>query len=386
MSATLKALTGAAVFDGEQTHHDQAVLVRDAYVVGLVPTSDIPDDAQIQDLGGGILAPGFVDLQVNGGGGLMFNNNQSVEVLRTIAKAHAKIGATSILPTLITDTAERTKAAIDATIAAVEAGVSGIEGLHLEGPHLSVARKGAHDAALIRPIEQADLDFLISAASRLPVLKLTIAPESVTTEQIRRLSQAGILISLGHSDASFAQCESAADAGARCVTHLFNAMRQLGSREPGLVGAALRLGELSAGLIADLVHVHPHTIATAMAAKAGPGRIFLVSDAMATAGSEIAQFTLNGRCISRDGSRLTLDDGTLAGAHLELSDAIRNMVQTVGLPLEHALAMATSIPAKLIGKGREIGHVEKGARANFTHLGDDLALRGVWAAGIHQTI
>ncbi len=373
------ALTGAEIFDGERMHRGKTLLLDGERVAAIA--DKVPDGTENRRLDGGILSPGFVDLQVNGGGGVMFNDAPTVETLRIMADAHARLGATSILPTLITDRPEITRAAIAAVYDAQAQGVAGIAGLHLEGPHLSLARKGAHDPALIRPMRENDLDLLLAAARQLPVLKVTIAPESVTPAQMRALADAGILLSLGHSDAGFAACAEAADHGARCVTHLFNAMSQLGSREPGLVGAALECGALSAGLIADLVHVHPRTIAAALRAKRGPGRVFLVSDAMATAGSDITAFTLNGREIRRAGGRLTLADGTLAGADLDLTRALRNIMTAADLDLPGALAMATTIPATLIGCDNRIGRLTPGARADILHLSDDLHLRAVWRGG-----
>ena len=198
-------------------------------------------------------------------------------------------------------------------------------------------------------METVDLDELIAAKQSLPVLKVTIAPENVSLEQVARLSEAGIIVSLGHTDADFDTCMAYADAGARCVTHLFNAMSQLGSRQPGLVGAALATGALSAGLIADGIHVHPETMRAAWRAKEGPGRFYLVSDAMAVAGTDMHAFLLGGRRILRHDGRLTLEDGTLAGADLDLTRAIRILVTDVGLPLEHVLRAATTTPAELIG-------------------------------------
>ena len=288
---------------------------------------------------------------MNGGGGILFNADPSPATLSRIAEAHRSLGVTALLPTLITDTAEVTRAAIAATQEAVGMGVPGIAGLHLEGPHLSVARKGAHDGALIRPMEAEDLQALLDAAGALPVLKVTIAPETVSEDQVRRLADAGVLVSLGHTDADFATCQRYIAAGARCVTHLFNAMSQMGNREPGLVGAALASGHASAGLIADAVHVHPEVMRAAWQAKAGPGRIFLVSDSMAVAGSEATEFELGGRLIRRRNGVLTLADGTLAGADLDLATAVRVMVEKVGVDLAQALAAATRIPAGLIGRG-----------------------------------
>ena len=338
------------VFDGVQLRSGYAARFEAGEMTELAREDDCPDVGRVVDLGGDILSPGYTDLQVNGGGGVMFNDDPSVATLRRIADAHRSLGVSSLLPTLITDTREITEAAIDAAIAAVRKSVPGIAGLHLEGPHLSVARKGAHDAGLIRPMEDADLDALLGAAADLPVLKVTVAPESVTPDQVSTLAGAGVLVSLGHTDADFDRCRSYFAAGVRCVTHLFNAMSQLGSREPGLVGAALVSGEVSAGLISDAVHVHPATIRAAWAAKTGPGRMFLVSDAMAVAGTDLTEFALGGRPIERRDGVLTLADGTLAGADLDLTTAVRVLVERVGINLEEALAAATVVPAALIGR------------------------------------
>ncbi|WP_170400511.1 N-acetylglucosamine-6-phosphate deacetylase [Ruegeria arenilitoris] len=339
-----------ALFDGGQLHSGQAIVFRDGALAAHVPEGQANNEGQVIDLNGDILCPGYVDLQVNGGDGVMFNDDPSVETIRRIAGAHRRLGVASLLPTLITDTPEKTQVAIGAAIQAVRAGVPGVAGLHLEGPHLSVARKGAHDGTLIRPMEDADLADLIAAARELPCLKVTLAPESVSELQVKSLFDAGILVSLGHTNADFATCQRYAAAGARCVTHLFNAMSQLGSREPGLVGAALANGGLSAGLIADGIHVHPEVMRTAWAAKTAPGQVFLVSDAMAVAGTDQTSFELEGRRIGRTDGRLTLDDGTLAGADLDLTTAIHNLVTQVGVPLHEALAAATTYPASLIGQ------------------------------------
>lgn len=353
---TRVALTGAEIFDGRDLHAGAAMLLEDGLFRGIVAEAAIPAGYREDRVPGGTILPGFVDLQVNGGGGVMFNDDTSVEGLRTIAAAHAATGTGALLPTLITDTPDRTVAAIGAVETAIAAGVPGIVGLHLEGPHLSVARKGAHDPQLIRPMEAADEALLCDAVRRLPNLMVTVAPESVGDDQIARLSAAGVIVSLGHSDCSFARAQSAFAAGARCVTHLFNAMSQMGNREPGLVGAALANGAVSAGLIADGIHVHPASIRAALGAKTGPGGIFLVTDAMATAGSEITEFTLNGRQVLRHDGRLTLSDGTLAGADVDFPTALRVLVERVGIPRRDAYAMATSGPASILrralGEGR----------------------------------
>jgi len=380
MTETPQAYVAGAVFDGTTMHPGAALLVGGGRVAGIAAVSEIPADHDVITLGKGILAPGFVDLQVNGGGGVMLNDAPTADTLASIAAAHARLGTTALLPTLITDTPGQTRAAIEAAVSAIAAGVPGIAGLHLEGPHLSVARKGAHDAALIRAMRQDDLDLLLAAAGRLPSLLVTVAPETVTPDQIAALSGAGIVVSLGHSDADYDTCVDAAKAGATCVTHLFNAMSQMGNRQPGLVGAALDLGGLNAGLIADGIHVHAASMGAALRAKQGPGQVFLVTDAMATAGSDITGFSLNGRRIERRDGRLTLADGTLAGADLDMAGAIRVLVREVGVPLQTALRMATSAPADVMARG-DLGRLEAGHHANFVLLGESCQLRGCWRGG-----
>ncbi len=382
MTGPRHAFAGAEIFDGTVRHSGHALVVEGGQVAGIVPEATLDPALTVTRLAGGWICPGFVDLQVNGGGGVMLNEDPSVATLARMARAHARLGATSILPTLITDRPETVAAAIDAAAAAIADGVPGILGLHLEGPHLSAPRKGAHDAALIRPMTPRDLDTLLDAARRLPALMLTVAPETVTPEQIERLAGAGIIVSLGHSDAGFETCRAAAGAGATCVTHLFNAMRQLGNREPGVVGAALSFGGLSAGLIADGHHVHPETMRVALRAKQGPGRIFLVSDAMAVAGTDADGFDLGGRRVLRREGRLTLEDGTLAGADLDLLTALRNLLHWRLAAAEDAIAMATRVPARLIGAARGIGALRPGGPADFLHVDlDSRTPARVWKAG-----
>lgn len=355
MIGTVTAYVGADIHDGTDLHEDAALIAYPDGGAEIISLEILPDAMTRHALPEGIITPGFVDLQVNGGGGVMFNDDQSVSALRTIAEAHTAIGTAALLPTLITDTPERTRAATAAVEQAIAARVPGIIGIHLEGPHLSVARKGAHDPDLIRPMTDEDMTVFLSAADRLPNVKLTVAPENTTCEQISELTDAGVIVSLGHSDASYDTCMRAFDAGACCVTHLFNAMSQLGNRDPGLVGAALSHGEVHAGLIADGIHVHPASMRAALAAKTGPGRIFLVTDAMATAGSNITEFTLNQRKVLRRNRRLTLENGTLAGADLDLTRAISVLVNEVGQPLESAISRATSTPCELLRENDGIG-------------------------------
>jgi N-acetylglucosamine-6-phosphate deacetylase len=375
------AIRGARIFDGEAWHDGRALLVRDGSVDAIVAADAIPAGMRVVETGGGLLAPGFIDVQVNGGGGVMFNDHPDAETIRTICRAHAPFGTTALLPTLITDTPQITAAAIAAGAEAALLKIPGFLGLHLEGPHLSLARKGAHDPALIRPMTGVDQTALIAARSRMPVLLTTVAPESVTDEQIATLAAAGVIVSLGHSDCGRAVATAAAQAGASMVTHLFNAMSQIGNREPGLVGAALDSGALSCGLIADGIHVDPANIGIALRAKKGPGRIFLVTDAMATIGADMTSFTLNGRTIRRENGRLTLEDGTLAGADLDMISAVRFMHRTMGLELGEALRMASLYPAESIGQGGRRGRLAPGGGADIVHLSDTLDVRSVWIGG-----
>jgi N-acetylglucosamine-6-phosphate deacetylase len=362
-------ITGAAIFDGTRLHPDASLRIEDGRVTDPGPGEEVR-------LEGGILAPGFLDLQVNGGGGRMVDGTATADTLAEICAIHARLGATGLLPTLITDTPGATASVIAAGIEAARRQVPGFLGLHLEGPHLDPRRKGAHDPDLIRRMDEDDLSRLLEAARGLPSLMVTLAPESVSQDQIARLAAAGVTVSLGHSDCSGKTAAEAIAAGATCVTHLFNAMSQLGNRDPGLVGAALT-EPVHAGLIADAIHVAPETIRIAMAAS---DRLFLVSDAMAAAGSDLTEFTLNGRRILRREGSLRLADGTLAGADLSLARAI-GVMKDLGTPVETALAMATSRPAACLRREGDLGHLLPGRAADMVHIGRDLALMAVWRAG-----
>jgi N-acetylglucosamine-6-phosphate deacetylase len=380
------AITGARLFDGEKWHDEAALVVSGDAIEGILPLENVETGTALIEVDDGMLVPGFVDLQVNGGGGVMLNDRPDVGTIRTICAAHAPFGTTSLLATLITDTPEITAAAVAAGVEAARQKLPGFLGLHFEGPHLSKSRKGAHDPALIRAMTEDDAAALVEARRNLPALLTTVAPETVHPQRIAALAAAGVVVSLGHSDATYRLATSAAEAGATMVTHLFNAMSQIGNREPGLVGAAIDTKSLWAGLIADGIHVDPATIAIAMRAKRGPARIFLVTDAMATIGTDMTSFTLNGRTIYRSEGRLTLADGTLAGADLDMISAVRFMHRVIGLDLGEALRMATLYPAEAMGIDRRHGRLAKGFAANIVHLSDDLDVRSVWIGGkrVHQ--
>jgi len=330
----------------------------------------------------GAVVPGFVALQDNGGGGVLFNNQPDLDAIRTICQAHARFGTTALLPTLITDSTEVTERALDAGAEAVRQGTAGFLGLHLEGPHLSIARKGAHDPSLIRPMMADDLARLIDAKERVQNLMVTVAPETVAPSQIAQLVAARIVVSVGHSNADSACVEAAFAAGASQATHLFNAMSQLQNREPGVVGAVLANDDVFAGLIADGIHVHKMSVQVALAAKRGRGRIFLVSDAMSQTGTDIKSFELNGRTIHRIDGALRLDNGTLAGADLDMAKAIQFVHQQVGLEWDECLRMASLYPSQAIGVDDQHGHLQDGAYANFAELDADMTVKSTWIRGV----
>jgi N-acetylglucosamine-6-phosphate deacetylase len=373
------ALAGAEIFDGTARHRQSAVLVEGGVVRAIVPEAGIAADWPARRLAGGLLAPGFVDVQVNGGGGVLLNDRPTIDGVKTICDAHGRFGTTSLLPTLITDSPALTEQAIAAIRGAMKAKLSGCLGLHLEGPFLSLERHGAHDPQLIRPMSQADVDHLL-ALDVAPLL-VTLSPERIAPAVIRRLVEGGIIVSLGHSNATYDQVMAAVDAGARGVTHLYNAMSPLTHRAPGLVGAALDSSDLWCGLIADGHHVHPAAIGIALRAKRPPGRIFLVTDSMSTIGSELQVIELNGRKIYRRDGVLMLEDGTLAGSDLDMMSAVRFMVQRAGVVLDEALRMAAAYPADFL-KRSDIGRIAPGARADLVHIDDALEARATWRAGV----
>ncbi|MCE6952347.1 N-acetylglucosamine-6-phosphate deacetylase [Cereibacter sphaeroides] len=372
-----RILTGATLFDGQHFRSGEALLIRDGRIEAMAAPDALPR-APVERFAG-ILAPGLVDLQVNGGGGVMLDGGATADTLRTICAAQASLGVLHVLPTLITDTPEATRRVIETAMSAGD--IPGFLGLHLEGPHLDPRRKGAHDAALIRPMTDEDLSLYLKAAAALPTLMLTLAPSAATAGQIATLARAGVTVSLGHTDCTLAEARAAFAAGAACVTHLFNAMSPLGHREPGLAGAALT-SDVPAGLIADGLHVSPEVLRIALAAK--PQGLFLVSDCMAVAGTDLTGFTLHGRRILRRNGRLTLEDGTLAGADLTLPQAVRNLV-ALGVPAARALAMATSAPAAAIRRPG-LGRLSPGDPADLVLLDEGLHPVAIWRAGVRTDL
>jgi N-acetylglucosamine-6-phosphate deacetylase len=373
----MKVLAGARIFDGERLHDDCALVIEGASIAALTRFEDRPRGGEQEDLGGGILAPGFVDWQINGGGGVLFNAEPTAKGIAAIAAAHRRAGVTAFLPTVVTDAPRVT---IEALAAAREAvgRVPGALGVHVEGPFIDPKRKGVHPAEFIRPMEEKDADALIGA--RAGVMVVTLAPASVPLERIARLAKAGIVVSLGHSDASAEEAGSVFDAGARAVTHLYNAMSQLASRAPGVVGAALADPRVVCGLIPDGEHAHPVAYRAAIAAKGAHG-LALVSDAMPPAAGGPDVFELQGRRMTRVGHKLVAEDGGLAGAAITMRDAVDYVVRTLHIPLAQGLMMATLTPARLLGVDDRIGRLKPSLRADLVHLTDDLQVTQVWSGG-----
>jgi N-acetylglucosamine-6-phosphate deacetylase len=371
------ALVGARVFDGTHMLEGRAVVIENGRVLGL---------PQVQDLGAGIqrhaieglLAPGFIDVQVNGGGGVLYNDVRSVEGLRAIAQAHRAYGTTGLLPTFITDTRETMAQAVEAMREALAARVPGVLGIHLEGPFISPERKGVHNAAFMRPMEEEDIAIMTSLTQGRTLV--TLAPERNGMEAIARLASAGVLICAGHTASDYATVMEACRHGLRGFTHLFNAMPPLAGRDPGPVGAALDSPDTWCGIIVDGHHVSDAALRVAIAAK-GTERMMIVTDAMSVTGTDLTSFELHGRTIYRKDGRLTTEDGTLAGSDLDMASAVRNGVQRLGLALPNVLRMASLVPATFLKLDHELGRIAPGYRADFVLLDESLHVRQTWIDG-----
>lgn len=345
---------------------------------GRIAAIDAHGEAETIDLEGGWIVPGFIDTQVNGGGGVLFNDAPTPEGIAAIGRAHARFGTTAFLPTLISDVPEVIEKALDATDAAIEAGVAGCIGVHIEGPIISVTRKGIHDPDKFRQLDD-DLIALLTRPRRGKVV-LTLAPEMVALDDIRRLHAAGVILSIGHSDADYETATAAIAAGMTGVTHLFNAMSPLLHRAPGVVGAALDDQGIYCGLILDGFHVHDAPVRIAMRARPHD-RFLLVTDAMPCVGADVASFDLHGRHILVEGGRCLGEDGTLAGSSLDMAGAFRNAVTRIGVSHADAAMMAATSPAAFLGLSDERGALAPGLVADWVQLTRDLQPVDTWIAG-----
>jgi N-acetylglucosamine-6-phosphate deacetylase len=372
-------ITNCRLFDGEQVFADRDVVLAGGVIAEIVATSDaIAAGCELHDLGGNLLAPGLIDLQVNGGGGVLFNEAPTVASLRAMAAAHRCFGTTAFLPTLITDSDAVMDEAVAVVADAIREGVPGIIGIHLEGPHLSPRYKGVHDAARMRDFDAESMARLTSLSEGCTLL--TLAPEVVPVEIISQLKENGVVVFGGHSAATYEETRRALDAGLSGFTHLFNAMSPLHSREPGMVGAALEDNDSYVCIIADGYHVHPATFGITVAAKQ-VGRTVLVTDAMPTVGSDIKSFDLFGVTIRAEGGRCVTADGTLAGSDIGLITAVKNACRFAGIDQFEALRMASAYAAKAIGLADQLGYIRRGYRANLIELDASMQVRKSWIDG-----
>jgi N-acetylglucosamine-6-phosphate deacetylase len=381
MSGKLHAVAARRIFDGVAVRADSAVLIDGSDVEAVVPRAAIPATISTSELPENAwLAPGFIDVQVNGGGDVLFNDTPTPNAIRAIAAAHRKFGTTSLLPTLISDNPEKMRAAGDAVESLVGVEPS-ILGIHLEGPFLSPEKPGVHDPTMLRKPTADDLALL--TAPRRGATLVTLAPEQVPLEFISALAAAGVRVSLGHSTATYAQTKQALAAGLTCFTHLFNAMRPLESREPGPIAAALESDHAWYGIIVDGVHVAPAMLGLALRGRASP---ILVTDAMPPVGGRRTSFRLYGETIFVRGDRCVRSDGRLAGARLTMADAVRNCVTLLNVPLPDALRFASAHPAEMLGLGKTLGKLEPGFRADMVAFdGATVEVLETWVAGTKQS-
>jgi len=380
----LQALLNARVLTAQGLTRGRAVLIDAGGIVDVVAEDDARlREAQVHDLEGALLLPGFIDIQVNGGGGVLFNDDPSVEGIRRIGAAHRRHGTTGFLPTLISDDLSVVAAAIAAVDAAIAAHVPGVLGIHIEGPFLSSVRKGVHDAARFRGPDASVVDLLSSLTHGTTLV--TLAPEIAPPEFIARLAARGVILSAGHSDATFEDVERALGHGLTGFTHLFNAMSPLTGREPGVVGAALHDPTSYCGIIVDGRHVSPVVLQIALRAKRHD-RFMLVTDAMPCVGTGEREFMLQGRRITVQDGYCMDEQGTLAGTSLGMAQAVGNAIELLGLELPEAVRMASEFPADFLGLSAQLGRIAPGCRANLVAADDELEILATWVDGVREAV
>jgi N-acetylglucosamine-6-phosphate deacetylase len=373
------ALVNARVLLDDGFALGKAVLISGGHIQAVIDESAIPPGFARRDLAGGSLMPGFIDVQVNGGGGVLFTENPSPKTIATIGAAHRRFGTTGFLPTLISGDLDTVGAAIAATREALAEASQGLLGVHIEGPFLNAARKGIHDASKFRVIDEPAIALLTSLKAGRTLV--TLAPETTTPDTISRLTKAGVIVAAGHTNADYATIRAALDHGLAGFTHLFNAMSPMTSREPGAVGAALEDAASWCGLIVDGKHVDPVVLRVALAAKRHD-RFMLVTDAMPTVGMTEKAFRLGGRLITVKDGVCVDEHGTLAGSDLDMATAVRNAVSLLGLSLAEAARMASRSPAEFLGLGRELGRIAPGYRADLVLLDEALLVAETWINGL----
>jgi N-acetylglucosamine-6-phosphate deacetylase len=374
------ALVNGRLLTGEGLVSGRTLLMSGARIEALVePTDSRCAGAVAVDLEGQLLCPGFIDVQVNGGGGVLFNDDPNPESIRAIGAAHRRFGTTGFLPTLISDDLDTIGQAIDAVQSALDGGMPGVLGIHIEGPFLNWARRGVHDSKHLRPLDTS----LVSLLSRLRAGRtvLTLAPEMTTPDIIAKLVASGVLVSAGHSEASFAVTTAAIAQGLRGFTHLFNAMARIEPRDPGIAAAALYDEKTWCGIIVDGHHVDPIMLKLALRCKPHD-RFMLVTDAMPVVGSAQTTFVLQGRTIKVVDGICRDENGTLAGTALDMASAVRNAVSLLGLDIVDAARMASEYPAEFLGLGSELGRIAPGYRANLVLMDDELNVQKTWIDGL----
>lgn len=373
------ALVNGRVLGDNVIEEDRAVLVDGDRIADVVPADD-PHcrRAERYDLGGHLLLPGFLDTQVNGGGGVLFNAEPTVDAIRAIGEAHRRFGTTGFLPTLISDDLDVVARALDAVRAAMDAGVPGVLGIHIEGPYLNVARKGVHNSEKFRGLDESAIGLLTSLKKGRTLV--TLAPEMTTPGIISKLASAGVVVSAGHTNATYDEIRTAIAHGLTGFTHLFNAMSQLTGRAPGVVGAALDDPDSWCGIIVDGRHVDPTVLRIALRCKRRD-RFMLVTDAMPSVGAREKSFSLQGRMISVTNGVLVDEDGTLAGSDTDMATTVRNAVELLGLDLPEAARMASRYPAEFLGLDGELGRIAPGYRANLVLVDDKLDVKQTWIDG-----
>lgn len=372
-------LVNGKVLTDRGFEEDLVVRIDGPRIVGLDRRRKTRSLAKTIDLDGRLLLPGFIDAQVNGGGGVLFNDRPSVESIAEIGRVHRQFGTTAFLPTLVSDELPVVLEAIEATRDAIAAGVPGVLGIHIEGPFLNRDRRGIHDADKIRGLDDEAFELLtIPTGGR---TLLTLAPEMTTPMMIRKLTRAGVIVSAGHSDATYDDIRTAMENGLTGFTHLFNAMSQLTVREPGVVGAALDDENCWCSIIADGHHVHPAVLRLALRAKRAD-RFFLVTDAMPSVGTDLKSFNLLGRRITVRDGYCTDEDGTLAGSNMDMATAVRNAVDLLGIGLDQAIRMASRSPARFLGIDADFGEIAPGRRANLLTTDKALNMGDTWVDGI----
>jgi N-acetylglucosamine-6-phosphate deacetylase len=357
---------------------DRALLVEGGRIVDLADRADsrVASAERRVDLGGDMLVPGFIDTQVNGGGGVLFNEHPTVEAIRAIGAAHRPYGTTGFLPTLITDDLDRVELALRAAAQAIK-DVPGVLGIHVEGPFLNLQRKGIHDSSKFLRLDESAFQLLTTLASGRTLI--TLAPELTTPAMITRLAEAGLIVAAGHTDGSYEQISAAIEAGLTGFTHLYNAMSPLTSRRPGAVGAALD-HDVWAGIIVDGHHVAPPSLRVALRAK-GADRLMLVTDAMPSVGAASKSFLLQGRPISVKNGVCVDENDVMAGTDLDMAGAVRNSVMMLGVDLPTAVRMASHVPATFLGLGHELGLIAPGYRADLVRLTEAIEVVESWISG-----